>query len=115
VRGDISVHSETLLITDFVNLKIKLTQSFKYAYRDRMCIFILMTDRTYIILYFYRNEKFRWGGDVRRVAVEASEKAPGPHHIILSPSRRTCSRERHASAGLARSSSQLAIIPILSR
>jgi hypothetical protein len=36
VVGDISVDGETFLVTDFVNLKIKPTQSFKCAHRDRM-------------------------------------------------------------------------------
>jgi hypothetical protein len=44
VGGDISVDSETLLVTDFVNLKIKPTQFFKGVYRDRLCmnVFIKM-------------------------------------------------------------------------
>jgi hypothetical protein len=29
VGSDVSVNSETFLVTDFVNLKLKLTQSFK--------------------------------------------------------------------------------------
>jgi hypothetical protein len=33
VGGDVPVNSETLLVTDFVNLKIKSTQSFKDAHR----------------------------------------------------------------------------------
>jgi hypothetical protein len=33
-----SVDSETLLMTDFMNLKIKLTQSFRYAHKVRVCI-----------------------------------------------------------------------------
>jgi hypothetical protein len=37
VRDDVIVDSETLLVTDFVNL-IKPAQSFKCAYRDKMCI-----------------------------------------------------------------------------
>jgi hypothetical protein len=46
VRGDVSVDSETLLMTDFVNLKIKLTQSFRDAYTSRMYIhvFIWLSD-----------------------------------------------------------------------
>jgi hypothetical protein len=38
VGDDVPVDSETLLVTDFVNLKIKLTQSFECAYRDRVCV-----------------------------------------------------------------------------
>jgi hypothetical protein len=38
VGGDVPVDSETLLVIDFVNLKIKPVQSFKNAYRDRVCV-----------------------------------------------------------------------------
>jgi hypothetical protein len=38
VRGDIPIDSKILLVTDFVNLKIKLIQSFKSAHRDRVCV-----------------------------------------------------------------------------
>jgi hypothetical protein len=37
-RLDVSVDSDTLLVTDFVNLNIKPTQSFKGAHRGRMCV-----------------------------------------------------------------------------
>jgi hypothetical protein len=42
VRGDVPVDSETLLVTNFVNLKIKSAQSFEYAHRGMvcMCVFI---------------------------------------------------------------------------
>jgi hypothetical protein len=36
--GDVLVNSESLLMTDFVNLKIKPTQSFRGAHRNRMCV-----------------------------------------------------------------------------
>jgi hypothetical protein len=38
VGGDVSVDSETLLVIDFVNLKIKPTQSFRGAHKGRMCV-----------------------------------------------------------------------------
>jgi hypothetical protein len=37
------VDSVTLLVIDFVNLKIKPVQSFRDVYRDRMCVFIDVT------------------------------------------------------------------------
>jgi hypothetical protein len=42
-------------LTDFVNLKIKLAQSFKCVYKDMMyvCIFIRMNDHIYKYLYLY--------------------------------------------------------------
>jgi hypothetical protein len=38
VGGDISVDSETFLLTDFVNLKIKSAQSFGGAYKGIMYV-----------------------------------------------------------------------------
>jgi hypothetical protein len=38
VGDDVSIDNETLLVTDFVNLKIKSTQSFKDAHRDRVYV-----------------------------------------------------------------------------
>jgi hypothetical protein len=38
VRGDVPVDSDALLVTDFVNLKIKPAQSFRGAHRNRMCM-----------------------------------------------------------------------------
>jgi hypothetical protein len=47
VGGGVSVDSETLLVTDFVNLKIKPTQSFGGTHRGRVCVrvFIGVSDR----------------------------------------------------------------------
>jgi hypothetical protein len=41
VGGDVPVDSEMILVTDFVNLKIKLVQSFGVAYRDG-CIYVYL-------------------------------------------------------------------------
>jgi hypothetical protein len=38
VGDGVSVDSETLLVTDFVNLKIKPTQSFGGTHRGRVCV-----------------------------------------------------------------------------
>jgi hypothetical protein len=48
VGCDVPVDSETLLVTDFVNLKIKSAQSFRGAHRGRMCVrmFIGMSAHT---------------------------------------------------------------------
>jgi hypothetical protein len=50
VGDDVSIDNEIFLITDFMNLKIKSVQSFKYVYSDSMCIhvFIRVNARTYI-------------------------------------------------------------------
>jgi hypothetical protein len=37
-RLDVSVDGDTLLVTDFVNLNIKPTQSFEGAHRGRVCV-----------------------------------------------------------------------------
>jgi hypothetical protein len=48
VGDNVYIDSETLLVADFVNFKIKSAQSFKYAHRDMVCVrvFIGMSDRT---------------------------------------------------------------------
>jgi hypothetical protein len=55
VGGDIPVDSEMLLVTDFVNLKIKSAQSFRCAHRDKVCIhvFLEVSNYTYISIYVY--------------------------------------------------------------
>jgi hypothetical protein len=48
VGGDVPIDSEALLVTDFVNFKIKPTQSFEGAHRGRVCVrvFIGVSART---------------------------------------------------------------------
>jgi hypothetical protein len=48
VGGDVPVDSEALLVTDFMNHKIKSTQSFGGAHRGRVCVrvFIGVSART---------------------------------------------------------------------
>jgi hypothetical protein len=62
VGDNVSIDNETLLMTDFVNLKIKSTQSFKVIHRGRMRVrvFIKMSNRTYInicVLYCASQQK----------------------------------------------------------
>jgi hypothetical protein len=38
VGGDVPVDSETILVTNFMNLKIKPAQSFGGAHRGRVCV-----------------------------------------------------------------------------
>jgi hypothetical protein len=47
VVGDVSVDSETFLMTDFVNLKIKPTQSFGCAHKDRVCVYMFIEVSVY--------------------------------------------------------------------
>jgi hypothetical protein len=42
VGGDVPVDSETLFVTDFVNLKIKPTQSFRDVYSDKVCVHVFI-------------------------------------------------------------------------
>jgi hypothetical protein len=51
VRSDFSVNSEMLLVTDFVNLKIKPTQSFKDAYMDRIYVRVHIGECSYVYEY----------------------------------------------------------------
>jgi hypothetical protein len=53
VGGDVFVDSEMLLMTDFVNLKIKPTQSFRDAHKGRVCMrmFIGVSAHTCMSIY----------------------------------------------------------------
>jgi hypothetical protein len=47
------VNSEAFLMTDFVNLKIKSTQSFRDTHRDRYDAYIHRSIYIYINIYIY--------------------------------------------------------------
>jgi hypothetical protein len=55
VGGDVSVDSETLFVTDFMNLKIKSAQSFGGAHRGRVykCVYIGECLYMYKYLHLY--------------------------------------------------------------
>jgi hypothetical protein len=42
VGGNVPVNSEVFLVIDFVNLKIKPTQSFRYVHRGRMYVYMFI-------------------------------------------------------------------------
>jgi hypothetical protein len=42
IRGDIFADSETFLMTDFMNFKIKPVQSFIYAHKDIMYVHVFI-------------------------------------------------------------------------
>jgi hypothetical protein len=42
VGGDVLIDSLTLLVTDFVNFKIKLAQYFRCTDRGRMCMYVFI-------------------------------------------------------------------------
>jgi hypothetical protein len=51
VGGDVPVDSETLLVTDFVNINIKPSQSFRCAHRDRVCVCVHKGECSYVYEY----------------------------------------------------------------
>jgi hypothetical protein len=51
VRGDVPVDSETLLVTDFVNLKIKPTQSFRGAHKGSVYVCVHRDEYSYMYEY----------------------------------------------------------------
>jgi hypothetical protein len=55
MRDDVSIDNDALLMTDFVNLKIKPVQSFRRAHIGRVyvCIFIRVNTHTYMSIYVY--------------------------------------------------------------
>jgi hypothetical protein len=42
VGGDIPVDSDTLLVTDFMNLKIKPAQSFRDTHKNKVCVHVFI-------------------------------------------------------------------------
>jgi hypothetical protein len=51
VRGDVSINSDALLVTDFMNLKIKPAQSFGSAHRARVCVCVHRGECSYVYEY----------------------------------------------------------------
>jgi hypothetical protein len=51
VRGDVPVNGETILVTDFVNLKIKTAQSFRYTHKNRMYVCVHKGECSYMYEY----------------------------------------------------------------
>jgi hypothetical protein len=41
VGGNVSIDSETLFMTDFINLKIKSTQSFECTHKSKVCVHVV--------------------------------------------------------------------------
>jgi hypothetical protein len=50
VGVDVSIDSEVLLVTDFVNIKIKSAQSFRNVHIDRICIRVFIDMRAHIYM-----------------------------------------------------------------
>jgi hypothetical protein len=57
VKGNVPVDNETLLMTDFMNLKIKPAQSFKVTNRDKMYIYIFIEVNACTCINIYVSKK----------------------------------------------------------
>jgi hypothetical protein len=53
VKDDVSINSETLLVTDFINFKIKPAQSFRGAHRDKVCIHVFIRVNAHMRMSIY--------------------------------------------------------------
>jgi hypothetical protein len=53
VGVDVSIDSETFLMTDFVDLKIKPTQFFRGTHRVRMCVRVFIGVDAYTCISIY--------------------------------------------------------------
>jgi hypothetical protein len=53
VGDDVPIDSKSLLVTDFMNLKMKPTQSFGCAHTGRICVHMFIGINTYIYKYLY--------------------------------------------------------------
>jgi hypothetical protein len=56
VRGNVSVDNDALLVTDFINLKIKSVQSFRNVHKGKICVyvFIYVSAHTCISIVFLK-------------------------------------------------------------
>jgi hypothetical protein len=59
--GNVSVDSDVLLVTDFVNLKIKLAQSFRVTHRGSVCVYVVIVVSAHmsicVYIVFFKKEK----------------------------------------------------------
>jgi hypothetical protein len=53
VGDNVPIDSDVLLVTDFMNLKIKPTQSFRYAHRGKVCVCVHRGEYLYIYMSIY--------------------------------------------------------------
>jgi hypothetical protein len=51
--ADVPVDSEIILVTDFINLNIKLTQSFRGTHRDKVCVHMFIGVNTHMCISIY--------------------------------------------------------------
>jgi hypothetical protein len=53
VRGDVPIDNEAVLVTDFVNLKIKPAQSFGGVHKGRVCVHVFIGVSAHTCMSFY--------------------------------------------------------------
>jgi hypothetical protein len=57
VRDDVPVDSETFLVTDFVNLKIKPAQYFRCAHKSMVCIRVFIGVSVFVLCFLKKDDK----------------------------------------------------------
>jgi hypothetical protein len=55
VGGVVPINSETFLMTNLINLKIKPAQSFKFTHRNRIYVYVFIRVSAHIYIYIYIN------------------------------------------------------------
>jgi hypothetical protein len=53
VGGDVSVDSEVFLVTDFINLKIKSSQSFRCVHKNMVCVRVFIEINVHTCMSIY--------------------------------------------------------------
>jgi hypothetical protein len=81
VVDDIPVDSEALLVTDFVNIKIKLSQSFECAHSNMVCVHVFIWEYSYVYEYL-RQYVFLKKKGPRAVLQINIEKCGSALHIL---------------------------------
>jgi hypothetical protein len=73
VGDDVHINNEALLVTDFVNLKIKLAQSFKCASRSRIRVCVHRGECSYVYeylsLYYVLKKKSFTGNETSSIEI----------------------------------------------
>jgi hypothetical protein len=86
VRDDVSVNSDALSVTDFVNLKINSAHSFGWTHRDMIYVCVII--EISILYCIFKKEKHE-----RR---EGSESSRPVHHSLCRGCLRTRRRQTRA-------------------
>jgi hypothetical protein len=96
---DIPIDSETLLVTDFVNFKIKSAPSFRGANRDRMCVcvFIGMSARMCISIcictVFKKNTQAQHAWEAKQHTMQRAKQNSAMQRAM---GKNAAQKQRHA-------------------